>query len=66
MFFAHLILAIAAVYAAVGVLFALAFVTVGVERIDHAVHGAPLGFRVLILPASVALWPLMLTKWIRS
>jgi hypothetical protein len=51
-------------YATVGVLFTVAFVTVGVGRIDPAARGAPLSFRMLIFPASTALWPLLAVKWL--
>jgi hypothetical protein len=62
----HNFLFFIAAYAAAGVLFATAFVTVGVGRIDPAARGAPLGFRVLIFPASAALWPLLVIKWLGS
>lgn len=52
-------------YAACGVLFAIAFVMKGVERVDSQAHGAPLGFRLLILPGAAALWPLLLRRWMR-
>lgn len=53
-------------YAAVGLLFGLAFVTRGVERLDPGAAGATWGFRLVILPASVALWPLLLRRWLRG
>ena len=52
------------VYTALGVAFALAFVTVGVKRIDSQAVGSSIGFRLLILPGSVAFWPLLLRRWI--
>lgn len=52
------------VYVAVGLLFAVAFVAIGAARIDPGARGAPLGFRLLIFPASVALWPLLARRWI--
>ncbi len=52
------------VYAAVGVVFALAFVLVGVGKVDAGAKGAGLLFRVLILPGTAALWPVMLIKWV--
>ncbi len=52
------------VYTALGVSFALAFVTVGVKRIDSQAIGSSVGFRVLIFPGSVAFWPLLLRRWI--
>jgi hypothetical protein len=52
------------VYTALGVGFALAFVTVGVKRIDSQAIGSSAGFRALIFPGSVAFWPLLLRRWI--
>ncbi len=54
----------AALYAAAGVVFALLFLSVGVTRIDHGAKGAGITFRLLILPGLIALWPLMLARWI--
>jgi hypothetical protein len=51
------------VYVALGVVFAVAFVCVGVKRIDSQAVGTGLGFRILILPGSVAFWPLLLRCW---
>lgn len=55
---------VAAVYAAAGLIFAAVFVFAGVGRIDPAAKGAPLGFRLLIIPGAVALWPWLLKRWI--
>lgn len=60
------ILNVAGVYAGIGVLFALAFVLVGVSRVDHAARESGFLFRLLIVPGAAALWPLMLWKWIRA
>jgi len=57
---------LAGAYAVLGVVFAAAFVTLGVQRVDPAAKGAPLGFRLLILPGCAALWPLLLGRWMRS
>lgn len=57
-------LAIWAVYLLIGLLFGMAFVIKGVTRIDAtAREGASWGFRLLILPGSIALWPLMAKRW---
>jgi hypothetical protein len=53
-------------YLAAGLVFALAFVTTGVQRVDPAARGAPWGFRLLILPGAAALWPLLLARWLRG
>ena len=52
------------VYVALGFLFAIAFVSIGAARIDPGARGAPLGFRLLIFPAAVALWPLLARRWL--
>lgn len=53
-------------YAGLGVLFALAFVTRGVGRVDPAARGATWGFRLAVLPGVVALWPLLAGRWWRG
>ncbi len=51
-------------YAAAGVVFALLFLAFGIARIDNGAKGTGIGFRLLILPGLVVLWPLMLIRWI--
>ena len=52
-----------AVYLACGLAFAIPFAMIGAKRIDrHAAHGS-WGFRVLIIPGTMALWPLLLRRW---
>jgi len=53
-----------AVYAGLGVLFALVFLARGLERVDAAAREATLGFRLVALPATAALWPLLLRRWL--
>jgi len=53
-------------YCALGLLFAIAFVTLGVQRIDSAAPRASLGFRLLLLPGSTALWPILLARWLNG
>ncbi len=54
----------AQVYASVGTLVALAFLAFGLARIDPGARGA-YGFRPLLLPGLVLLWPLVLWRWWR-
>ncbi len=53
-----------ALYAAAGLVFALLFLALGLPRIDNGAKGAGIGFRMLILPGLIALWPLMLIRWL--
>lgn len=52
-------------YLAVGLVFAIAFVSLGMARVDPAATDMPLSARLLIIPGATALWPLMLRKWAR-
>lgn len=54
------------VYIIIGALFALLFVSFGASRIDPAARGTGVGFRLLILPAAAALWPLLAWRWLRG
>lgn len=58
------ILNAAALYAAAGGLFALAFLALGLPRIDNGAKGAGMVFRLVILPGLIALWPLMMIRWL--
>ena len=53
-------------YSAAGLLFAIAFVTIGISQVDPASRGSGFGFRLIILPGVAALWPVLLTRWIRG
>jgi hypothetical protein len=53
-------------YLAVGVLAATALHLRGLRTIDPGVIGSGFGFRLLITPGLVALWPLMIGAWRRA
>jgi hypothetical protein len=60
---AAILLAAMGIYLACGMLFAIPFALVGVKRIDpHAAHGS-WGFRLLVIPGTMAFWPLLLRRW---
>jgi hypothetical protein len=59
------ILALSAIYVVAGMVFATWFVIAGAERLDPAVKGSGAGFRLLIAPASAALWPVLLVRSLR-
>lgn len=65
MMLAQIILVLLALYLSLGFLFALAFVGRGVSAVDAAAQRATLGFRLLIFPGAVALWPLLLKRWLK-
>jgi hypothetical protein len=53
-------------YGGAGLLFALFFVSVGVQRLDSEAKESGIGFRFLILPGVAAFWPMFLQRWIRG
>jgi hypothetical protein len=57
---------IVGLYLAIGLVFAIAFAFNGVNRIDPAARKSTVGFRLLIIPGSTAIWPLMLGRWRRG
>lgn len=54
------------VYTTMGVLVASAFVLLGVGRVDEGARVSTRGFRVMILPGAVALWPAVAVWWARA
>lgn len=56
------LLSLASGYGVMGAIVALAFLTVGIERILPAARGAH-AFRPLLLPGLVLLWPIVLWRW---
>jgi hypothetical protein len=63
---ADAVLALAALHAAFGVLFAIAFHLRGLARLDEAAARGSLAFRVLVTPGVIALWPLLARRWWRA
>jgi hypothetical protein len=63
---AAVFLILAEIYLACGVVFAVPFVLAGVKKVDpHATHGS-WGFRLLIIPGTMAFWPLLLRRWLKG
>jgi hypothetical protein len=60
---ATLLVGLAAVYGAAGVLFAVPFAIRGIERVDPLGAGSPWSFRLLIVPGTIVFWPLLLLRW---
>ena len=53
-------------YTIFGVVFAIYFVSSGVNRVDSSAKGSTMGFRLIILPGAVLLWPLLLGRIVRG
>jgi hypothetical protein len=64
MLIARLIVGLLAAYTGFGGVFALLFVTLGVQRLDPAARGAGLVFRLLLVPGAAAFWPLLARRWL--
>ncbi len=61
---AETLLIAAGIFLLCGVVFAVPFVLTGVKRIDpRAAHGS-WGFRILIFPGTIFLWPLLAKRWL--
>lgn len=54
---------LAALYVAGGLSFAAVLLARGLERLDPAARGSSFGFRLIVLPGVVALWPLLARRW---
>ena len=64
--FAEVLTVIVGIYVAAGVLFAVPFVLRGVNRIDPVAREGTWGFRLIVVPGVVALWPLLALRWLRG
>jgi hypothetical protein len=60
------IVRLAGVYLLVGALFALPFACRWAARLDPAAAQGTGGFRLLVLPGAILLWPLLLVRVLRS
>lgn len=63
---ARVVIALGAVYLGAGALFAWPFAWRGVQAIDPVAREGTLGFRLVILPGVVFLWPLLAWRWARG
>jgi hypothetical protein len=63
---APFLLILTGIYLISGFVFAIPFAFVGVDKIDpHAAHGT-WGFRLLIMPGTILLWPLLARRWFKG
>jgi flagellar basal body-associated protein FliL len=60
----NIILVIATVYLLCGVVFTAVFLFRGLQKMDEGTHGATVGFKIIIIPGCIVLWPVLLRKWL--
>lgn len=53
-------------YLALGFVFSLLFIWKGATTLDNDVAESPKTFRMLLIPEAIALWPILLLKWVRK
>ncbi|NUO78566.1 hypothetical protein HUU05_00690 [candidate division KSB1 bacterium] len=63
--FAEILLTLLGLYLGLGLLFAFAFVLKGASVIDPSAQAGTIGFRLLIFPGAVALWPVLAKRWLK-
>ncbi len=54
------------VYFGLGLLFALYFISKGAKKIDPAMNESKIAVKLLILPGSILLWPMLLYKLMKN
>jgi hypothetical protein len=64
--FAELFVTAFTVYGLAGIAVAIAFVIFGISRVDPVAEHSSIGFRLIVMPGVTALWPLLLTRWLRA
>ena len=63
---AEIIAGVLGAYAALGAVFAIAFIVRGIGSVDPVAKSSSIGFRLIVFPGVVALWPLLLRTWYRK
>ena len=63
---ANTLLTVIYIYLVIGLFEGTVLVSFGLDRVDSETAGAGIGFRLIILPGAVALWPLLLRRMIRG
>ena len=63
---AEILLIIAAIYLVLGVLFVFPFLMKGLNKVDEGANGSTIGFKIIIIPGVVVLWPVLLAKWMKE
>ena len=62
--FASIFSTVFLLYLLLGFVFAIAFLWKGAGKLDDKTKGTSWVFKALIFPGSIALWPVLLKKWV--
>ncbi|HLK27642.1 MAG TPA: hypothetical protein VKT28_03620 [Puia sp.] len=62
----EIILAVIGIYLICGFVFAIAFVTKGINKVDEGAHGSTIGFKIIIIPGVIVFWIFLLKKWLQA
>ena len=54
------------IYIIIGVIISVLIQIRGLQQIDSSTKGAGFWFRLITFPGMVALWPVMLSSWIKA
>ncbi|MFK7847519.1 MAG: hypothetical protein AB8G77_19665 [Rhodothermales bacterium] len=52
------------IYLGLGVLFAILFLSLRLKKSDPDANGSSIGFRAIVLPGIILLWPALARRWI--
>jgi len=63
---ANILVLAVSIYLGIGLLFSIPFAFIGAGGIDSTAREATLGFKLIIIPGSMALWPLLAWRWIKG
>lgn len=63
---ARAIVQVAGLYLVAGAAFAIPFVIFAIGRIDPAARDSGWGFRLIVLPGSIAFWPVLAWRLLRG
>jgi hypothetical protein len=61
---ANLLVGLATLYLALGLVLVAPIVLRGINRIAPVARASSWGFRLIIIPGVIALWPILLRRWI--
>lgn len=60
---ATIFLLLAGLYLLAGLVFYVVFLAKGIRRVDESTEGSPKLFFLLILPGTLAFWPVLWRRW---